>query len=60
MEEYIIHNSNLISALNSAIDSQRKYEKEKLNYNRDSALVGGWVDLRDNLLKSQKMLIIVK
>ena len=36
---------NLASALSVAIKDQEKYEKEQLNYDRDSALLGGWRDI---------------
>ena len=60
MKEYILHKSNLLIALNTAIDTQREYERTKLNYNRDSALVAGWEDLKKELLENDDLIIKMK
>lgn len=43
--------SNLLLALNVAIQKQREEEK-KINYTRDSGLVAGWVELMEYLEES--------
>ena len=55
-----IFTSNLVSALNIAISTQRKIEKEELKYTRDSALVAGWVKLKEELVKSDDGLLTIE
>lgn len=42
---FTILTENLAVALKTAIDGRRIYEKEQLQYTRDSALVAGWVEV---------------
>jgi hypothetical protein len=49
MKDVEVHRSNLISALSVAIEVQSKIERETLKYDRDSALVAGWHEVREAL-----------
>ncbi len=49
---------NLIVALNVAIREEQKYEKEYLHYTSNSALVQGWIALRDALLRNERVEIV--
>ena len=55
-----IYKENLLSALLMAIDNQREYERVELNYQMDSGLVAGWVELVNNLKENNKNTIIIK
>lgn len=50
-----IHRSNLLSALQLAIHSQREWEGKTLEYTRDSGLVAGWVELKKAIEAGQNI-----
>jgi hypothetical protein len=58
MAEIKIHRSNLARALHSAILLQVKYEKEKLGYTQDSALVAGWREALEAILRGDDIELI--
>lgn len=44
-----IRRSSMASALNTAIQAQREYERTQLGYERDSALIAGWCEVLGGL-----------
>ena len=57
-EKLKIHKTNLATALSVAINAQRDYEQEHLNYDIDSALIAGWVEVLEAIKNGEEIELV--